>query len=947
MSQLQKDIKQLRSANQRGELAQCKPFLMSLLEEHPDNYNLKVLHASLLQQERNHNAAFKLWSSLSEQSPADGFLKLKQLKSFEQLKKSDEVLLAYDKAIASFPATIQIKLSKARFLKEQNRLSEATAYLDQLSPEVTTDESRILLCNLLIEDKRFARAQEVLSKVSSESPSFYKSLIKLLETGEKKNTCFLKIKEAQGLFPKQFSFLMSEANWYLQQFEFEKALKPLERLLEENPEHILANLSLISCFIELGQKKQATDKLLRLSEHDKYTARPMFYKLCAKAFLGDDEAWSTMATKMMDGQLSKSFILKYVSILENSNLTDQAFLFLDSILENDDLTLGIQVACLYEQRRLSALLSMSSGLEHEVQETTFHFKMANHILTHASDESTKSWVNLNVQLLSQLSLAYESLWDSKTQPLVALTIAYKIVAAIRNKTPLSLIRLGDGEGNFMDYACEWESYQLEDQKDIQKIWWGQAHLHETPLQVEEHYNKALDNADLIGIPEYQRMLSKVNIYEEGIEKPYKRYTRGLLAINEFVAVRIGDTSYSTKTLVSCFIHQDLDLWGLYDFILDAAGSCSVITCHETMPAVISERFNLEVDQTYLIPTEYRWGSMFKNVKAECHFPERYKALKQELKVNFPGELFLVGAGFLGKIYCDLIKQQGGIALDIGSIFDYWLGYETREAMSINTNLDRLACFYESIEEKKGLQSFLSQLEKRTMSNVANSLSYYWINLATDGDRKERCIAQFADKGLSHKRIKGLRPEHLESIIDGEYSRAMRPGEYGCLASHFKLYRQALLDQQPVIVVMEDDCVIPQAIDLEALIASAPADWEILQLYTNQVRVLKNLDGYYKQGQLWKEWEPQNFWTTLHYLIKPAAAQRLLTKYNQDPNVLDLSTFKGYAPVADCLLYSECKTYTLTFPIVYSAPAKSNIVSSNETNQLSTTNYIKKRQLLSN
>ena len=36
-----------------------------------------------------------------------------------------------------------------------------------------------------------------------------------------------------------------------------------------------------------------------------------------------------------------------------------------------------------------------------------------------------------------------------------------------------------------------------------------------------------------------------------------------------------------------------------------------------------------------------------------------------------GALFLVGAGAFGKIYCQWIKERGGIAIDIGSIFDSW------------------------------------------------------------------------------------------------------------------------------------------------------------------------------------------------------------------------------------------------------------------------------------
>jgi hypothetical protein len=56
-----------------------------------------------------------------------------------------------------------------------------------------------------------------------------------------------------------------------------------------------------------------------------------------------------------------------------------------------------------------------------------------------------------------------------------------------------------------------------------------------------------------------------------------------------------------------------------------------------------------------------------------HYPARFCELRETLTVPFPGAVFLVGAGALGKIYCHWIQQRGGIALDIGSICDAWAG----------------------------------------------------------------------------------------------------------------------------------------------------------------------------------------------------------------------------------------------------------------------------------
>jgi hypothetical protein len=49
----------------------------------------------------------------------------------------------------------------------------------------------------------------------------------------------------------------------------------------------------------------------------------------------------------------------------------------------------------------------------------------------------------------------------------------------------------------------------------------------------------------------------------------------------------------------------------------------------------------------------------------------------EISVPFPGACYLIGAGLLGKIYADRIRQLGGIAIDIGALVDGWVGINSR------------------------------------------------------------------------------------------------------------------------------------------------------------------------------------------------------------------------------------------------------------------------------
>lgn len=57
-----------------------------------------------------------------------------------------------------------------------------------------------------------------------------------------------------------------------------------------------------------------------------------------------------------------------------------------------------------------------------------------------------------------------------------------------------------------------------------------------------------------------------------------------------------------------------------------------------------------------------------------HYPDRFSEIQKTLKIPYPGALFLVGSGVFGKIYCEWIKQRGGIAIDVGSMFDSWANF---------------------------------------------------------------------------------------------------------------------------------------------------------------------------------------------------------------------------------------------------------------------------------
>ncbi len=199
--------------------------------------------------------------------------------------------------------------------------------------------------------------------------------------------------------------------------------------------------------------------------------------------------------------------------------------------------------------------------------------------------------------------------------------------------------------------------------------------------MEAAYFSAIQNADLLGIPCPKRVGQIFSNVPVG--SPYFNLeARGLKAIFDFLSISEkegrGDSS-NLQILTSCHIHSHLEDMELWDLILSEINDCSIISCHPQLVEVLWEKHNITVREFYPIPSEYKYSRLFDHDQSDTapHYPDRFNFIKTNLTVAYPGEVFLVAAGFLGKFYCQIIKEKGGIALDVGSAADYWLDYKTR------------------------------------------------------------------------------------------------------------------------------------------------------------------------------------------------------------------------------------------------------------------------------
>jgi tetratricopeptide (TPR) repeat protein len=256
----------------------------------------------------------------------------------------------------------------------------------------------------------------------------------------------------------------------------------------------------------------------------------------------------------------------------------------------------------------------------------------------------------------------------------AASLAAWLAKRIADGTPTSVIRLGDGEGNFLPYCAEDAHFQAEDQRQIQQVWWGAPKLSEAEIaDLAARLEGSIRRADAVGVPPLKRLLRDLN--NPTIDS--SQNCRGLCSAIEFVE-RQPEAESKNRLLLSLHLHSDLDRWDLFRQIFAAVSSVSIISCLD-LSRLLADRFGVGVRIWHRIPPESRYRSILAEPGYE---PERpfYPDIFEEILADLapqPGELYLVAAGFLGKMLCDRIRERGGIGFDIGSQADSWMGRATR------------------------------------------------------------------------------------------------------------------------------------------------------------------------------------------------------------------------------------------------------------------------------
>jgi hypothetical protein len=249
-----------------------------------------------------------------------------------------------------------------------------------------------------------------------------------------------------------------------------------------------------------------------------------------------------------------------------------------------------------------------------------------------------------------------------------LDLANLIEERVNSRTPFALVRVGDGEGRLLGYPhffsraevireCITYQYGTAAVEELNRSCVPDA-IDSGVRQLCSLIRQSLTNADAVGIP--------MPIHFDIGADPDK--VNGIAGFASAVLSAVASCPHIDQHhIFDTYIFPEMYRRGLLVDALRAASHISLIS-HTDLRAQLAPQFGVRDMAFYKIP-----GHQTFMASDEAQFPVFWKTIVSRIVVPFQGSVFLVGAGYLGKVYCDVIKQRGGIALDVGSLFDGWSG----------------------------------------------------------------------------------------------------------------------------------------------------------------------------------------------------------------------------------------------------------------------------------
>jgi tetratricopeptide (TPR) repeat protein len=242
-----------------------------------------------------------------------------------------------------------------------------------------------------------------------------------------------------------------------------------------------------------------------------------------------------------------------------------------------------------------------------------------------------------------------------------------LVDKIASQTPFSLIRIGDGEGNFLARGLIPENTFIAEQcHKILGNWFGSNSTDfDRFVPLYRDLQQAIAEADLLGAPDEKRMESELT-----------RDPRGFWGV--CFASYYAATYSARRQFVEASIHRSLFVNDDFLEALRTSNCLHTISCYRDFGAKVRAKLGVDKGTDLVVPGEMGIAELPQSCKVGEHYPKRYCEILGEIQTIQPRGVVLIAAGVCGKAYSAAAKRAGCIGIDIGAVADRIMGFATRE-----------------------------------------------------------------------------------------------------------------------------------------------------------------------------------------------------------------------------------------------------------------------------
>lgn len=239
----------------------------------------------------------------------------------------------------------------------------------------------------------------------------------------------------------------------------------------------------------------------------------------------------------------------------------------------------------------------------------------------------------------------------------------RIIQCLRDGEAFSLLRLSDGEGYIFKEGKD-DIFTDYDARNRELHWWGEHIDVDAAEKLRFKLREAVRTADVIGIPGLRRFIRDNQSNSTSLMKSLTG--RGLLQVlNGVNRIASKDSVFTDDKVNNALFSRSTDLEELM------AHSKSVVLIGGANETEVRKCISFKGQLAYLkVPTHFKFKNNSKFSVDSRPLPYVIDDIANKLQaLADPGVLVLVAAGVAGKYFNSVAKENGAVAVDIGSSFD--------------------------------------------------------------------------------------------------------------------------------------------------------------------------------------------------------------------------------------------------------------------------------------